>query len=575
MIAASLYIVVCTARNRLRLRLRRLREPRYLLGAIAGAAYLYFSFFARLRTARGGRRRTGPAAPVALASAMRAGMSGLGGLALLAIAALAWVLPFESGLLAFSEPEIQFLFPAPVTRRALLLHRMIRSQIGLLFGGAILGIALPSTSGYARLRTAVAMWLLLSTGKVYFTGVSLVRTKLVSRDARSRRAAWLPAGAIFAVTAIVAASLWRAFFPGPIASISDALDRIAAATSTGAARVALWPFVALARPIFAASAGEYLAGLAAASVVLAAAIVWVLQTDAAFEEAAAAAAERRAADLAAQASPYRASRTGLTLALSGRAELVFAWKAATQTLRSVDRVTILRLAVLVAAMTVSAMALGRNNGLSANAGAFALAATAFLILLAPQVLRVDMREDLRHLELLKTWPVRAAAIVRGELLWPGAILTAGAWVALAIAELLVGAALSTRLRPAWHLSAAAAIAIIAPSLIFAQLTIHNAAALIFPAWVPLGAQRPRGLDAMGQRLIMLGATWLLLILSLIPGAAAGAVVWFALRIFVGPAALVPAALACTGVVGIEVLLATEALGPAYEAIDLTAIERIE
>src|SRR5690349_1685878 len=153
MIAASLYIVVCTARNRLRLRLRRLREPRYLLGAIAGAAYLYFSFFARLRTARGGRRRAGPAAPVALASAIGAGISGLGGLALLAIAALAWILPFESGLLAFSEPEIQFLFPAPVTRRALLLHRMIRSQIGLLFGGAILGIALPSTSGYARLRT--------------------------------------------------------------------------------------------------------------------------------------------------------------------------------------------------------------------------------------------------------------------------------------------------------------------------------------------------------------------------------------------------------------------------------------
>ena len=33
----------------MRVRLRRLREPRYLIGAIVGVAYLYFSFFARFR----------------------------------------------------------------------------------------------------------------------------------------------------------------------------------------------------------------------------------------------------------------------------------------------------------------------------------------------------------------------------------------------------------------------------------------------------------------------------------------------------------------------------------------------
>ena len=44
----------------------------------------------------------------------------------------------------------------------------------------------------------------------------------------------------------------------------------------------------------------------------------------------------------------------------------------------------------------------------------------------------------------------------------------------------------------------AALAIVAPALVFAQFTIHNAVALIFPAWVPLGNQRPRGLDAMGS-----------------------------------------------------------------------------
>ena len=121
----------------------------------------------------------------------------------------------------------------------------------------------------------------------------------------------------------------------------------------------------------------------------------------------------------------------------------------------------------------------------------------------------------------------------------------------------------------------AAIAIVAPALVFAQLTIHNGVALMFPAWVPLGNQRPRGLDAMGQRLIMLGGTWLLLIVMMLPGAIAGAIVWFALGPFVGPAMLVPAAVVCTVIVGIEVLLATEALGPAYERLDVMAVERAE
>jgi hypothetical protein len=120
-----------------------------------------------------------------------------------------------------------------------------------------------------------------------------------------------------------------------------------------------------------------------------------------------------------------------------------------------------------------------------------------------------------------------------------------------------------------------AIAIVAPALVFAQLTVHNAVALMFPAWVPLGSQRSRGLDAMGQRLIMLGATWLLLIVMALPGAIAGALVWFALGWLVGPAVLVPAAVACSAIIAVEVLLATEAVGPVYERLDVLDVERNE
>jgi ABC-2 type transport system permease protein len=99
--------------------------------------------------------------------------------------------------------------------------------------------------------------------------------------------------------------------------------------------------------------------------------------------------------------------------------------------------------------------------------------------------------------------------------------------------------------------------------------------LVFPAWVAFGNWKARGVDAVGQRLIVVGGTTLLVALAAAPGALAGAVVWFAFNRLIGPIALVPAAVACAAVIGLEVLLTTEALGPAYEQLDITSVERAE
>src|SRR5579871_4502612 len=104
MISASLYITACSAKNRIRRRLARLREPRYLVGAIVGGLYLYFSFFARSRGRRAVRGRPPRALPAAVATLAAAGPT-LVGIAFLALATVAWLLPFDSGLLNFSEAE--------------------------------------------------------------------------------------------------------------------------------------------------------------------------------------------------------------------------------------------------------------------------------------------------------------------------------------------------------------------------------------------------------------------------------------------------------------------------------------
>src|SRR5262249_45018157 len=470
MFSASLYIIICSARNRLRVRLRRLREPRYLIGALVGTAYVYFSFFARFRVSSGTQRRRsarGAAPAILMLAAVREAAPGVVGLGLLAATALGWLLPFDSGLLEFSEPEIQFLFPAPVSRRGLLTHRLLRSQLGLLFSSVIAGVVLPSTSGFSRLRVAVAMWLLLSTAKVYYTGISLARSRLASRDGRVLRVAWLPVLTLTAALAIVGAAIARAFTTAPT-GFQDLLVRVGAVTTSGLSSIVLWPFIALARPLFAPWSAPYLIALVWSALVLVATVVWVLQIDAAFEDAAVAVSQRRAQQPKKEAVRYRVRSGALPLAMHGRAELAFAWKAATQTLRIVGRRAVVQVAAIAVSMTITALVLGRTGGFATFVGSFSMMACFFAVILAPQVLRVDMREDLRHLETMKTWPVRAAAVIRGELLWPGLLLTGVAWVAAVIAEVLTAGTWLRGTSLAWRGSVGVAFAIVAPALVFAQ-----------------------------------------------------------------------------------------------------------
>src|SRR5262249_33949843 len=147
------------------------------------------------------------------------------------------------------------------------------------------------------------------------------------------------------------------------------------------------------------------------------------------------------------------------------------------------------------------------RGGAAVACAVAVAIAAFTAVLGPQIVRADLRSDLLHLDVLKTWPVRPAAIVRGEISWPATLLTTIGWVAIACAAAFSPAAFP-RVAPATRVAVAAAAALLMPALVFAQYLVQNAAALVFPAWVPLGNQRPRGVDAMGQRIIMLGGALL-------------------------------------------------------------------
>ena len=148
MFDAASYVIWCTARNRLRARLRRLREPRYLIGAAVGLGYLFITLGIRQRLfqPRGPRRpsRTGSGDAASVTAAFSVLGPALGGVALAGLSLAAWILPFGSNLLSFSQAETALLVSAPLTRRQLVLYRMMRSQAAVLAGSLIMALAYPT-----------------------------------------------------------------------------------------------------------------------------------------------------------------------------------------------------------------------------------------------------------------------------------------------------------------------------------------------------------------------------------------------------------------------------------------------
>lgn len=575
MIAASFYVIVCTARNRVRARVRRLRQPRYAIGLLATLAYVYFSIF---RVGGGGRPvEPGPGPPPDIVAAMtQAGAIVTASLLVLATV-VAWFVPLGSGLLDFSRAEIQFLYPAPVHRRWLLVHRLLRSQLGLLFASLVPAVVFASGGAGGRLRFVASMWLVLVTLRLYFTGVNLARPRLNADDPRARWFARVPVILTMGIAAAIAIALGREFAARPVSTDLAALgDRLAALARVGPSAWLLTPFLALVRPLFVRDWSSYAAVLPGALAVVAVALLWVLESDQAFEAATEAAVEghdRRQSTLTRQR--YTSRATPWALRPRGSVEGALLWKAATESIRLLNvRALAWPLLPLTTFGLAGSVTGAFRHGLVQLLAAALLLMAGFVTAMGPQVVRSDLRRDLVHLDVLRTWPVDPGSLIRGAMLWPAACLTLVTWFGVVGATLLAPWAFP-EIVVTWRVASAGAALALAPALIAAQLVIHNGVALVFPAWVSLGGQRPRGLDAMGQRLITLGGSWFMLAIVSVPGAVAGGLIWTQLARVVGPLAMVPAAAVCSVVLLVESHALTSRLGPLFDRLDLTDIERVE
>ncbi|MGH7969746.1 MAG: putative ABC exporter domain-containing protein, partial [Limisphaerales bacterium] len=174
MYRALFYLQYHSIKNRLLMRLRRLKQPKYLAGGIVGALYFYFYFFRYLFGMHGSH-----AMVPKLAAATDLGFYESIGACLFFIAVtLTWLVPHERAALTFTEAEVAFLFPAPISRRGLIHFKLLRSQSAILFTTFFLMLVANRFGGRFWIHAA-GWWIILSTFNLHVLGSSFGRTMLL------------------------------------------------------------------------------------------------------------------------------------------------------------------------------------------------------------------------------------------------------------------------------------------------------------------------------------------------------------------------------------------------------------
>jgi len=577
MIGIFFFYLTRSFRNRIRNAVKRLRQPKYLISALVGLGYLYLMFFRQVFS--GPMRR--PPMPMGLPADLLPLIETVAAFALLFMVLFPWIWPGRGGGLRFTESEIQFLFPAPISRRALVNFRLFKMQLGILFGVLISFVVFGRGRFFDHpVYFVVTLWVIYSFLGLYNVGTSLIKMSLADHGiAGFKRQVWILAVLAGLVVSVV---VWVRGFVSPMPqndnmTLKDMVTWLVRITEAGPAYYFLYPFRTLVRPAFAAEPAIFLLRVLPALAIAGLVYLWVIWTDFSFEEASLERARKMAVRLeAARSGSWRSRprtipkgrRPLFDLSPAGFPFVAVFWK----NLISVGRLSTMRVLFSMVSMGIG-MAIvfsrsgNRGNVLPMIVGTMAMAMAGFLTMLGPMMIRDDFRSDLLQVDLLKTLPVTGWSMVLGEVLAPVALLSAIEWALLLIAAIVVPSigkiSLSITQRIEFGLSAA----LLLPCFSLVGILIQNAAVLIWPGWVELGKGRRQGIEAMGQRLITMAATILTLVLAVIPAGILFALVFFVGSWLIGMAILPICSLVAALAILSEAAFAIVWLGRIYDKFD--------
>jgi ABC-2 type transport system permease protein len=551
--------------------LRLVRHPKYLVFGLLGILTVGNQIFIRMLVPHPkGHAGADPHAAAQVAKVMTAFSSG----EMLLVAALVfvylvfvWAFGGNEVSLQYSEAEVQFLFPAPVTRKTLLQFKLVQSIAGTIFGSILLSLV--TGRGRHPIFFTVGLFLALSTHSLHRVASSFVRTSLAEHgtSALKRRAVTLVVAASLACGFVVAFVTTAATFPHLEDDPGKWLDPLVTWSQVHERSLSwiLLPLVAPARVMFAGSTQEFFRALPAALLLLALHYAWAMSSSIAFEEAAAESAEKRAKKLEAFRSGKKITRVGTRLfPLSARGAPWFAlfWKnlVASGVTRSTP---IAMVTVVFASFVTSSVAPPWAMPAGAVLATFAVA-VAFL---GPLGSKWDVRGDLDNLDLLRSYPLSGQDVVFGSVLAPLAVLTAWGWCLIASASLLIARSIHGE-KLVLFLASVVGSALFLPALVLFGLLVQNLLAISFPA-LTTHDTNARGFEASGQRMVSLLVMVLVLAVTLLPAALLVGLVVLVLGSLLGSLTPLVAGAAAAFSTFAEAWVALVLASKAFEKLDVT------
>jgi len=496
---------------------RRVRSPRYAIALGLGVVYVW-SFLIR------------PVNSGSLSEFLGQPTEMIVTLLIVLTLMSSWVFGADTTALAFSQAELSFLFPAPLSRRALIGYKLSRAQIAVVINVLIWvfilrrgGTALPSP-----LR-AVGIWLLFSTLNFHRLGAALVRSSWREHGRVAvRRHRWSIAFFVVLGLALLAGLVNGREALKAADGTAEFLAALGHILSVPPASIGLYPFHLIVAPTFARNVAEWSSVVWPALVMALIHVWWVWRTDTAFEDAAIEASAERARRIDVMRTrrtigainPPRAAKSTLRLASVGHPALAIFWKNMLCLRRTVQIHVFVGPVAMAVIIGPAASGGGADVGEMVALGALVL--VAMLLLFGGRLIRNDLRADMQHLPLIKSLPIAPGEIVLAEVASSAVPMAVFQIVLLAIVYVATLASHTTPL--ALHASAAAIIVtpIAVIALNAAVLTIQNGTAVLFPAWVRLGPTVNSGVEALGQNLLATIAMLLSLAIGMIP---AGLAAW--------------------------------------------------
>ncbi|MEP6836162.1 MAG: putative ABC exporter domain-containing protein [Gemmatimonas sp.] len=550
--SALRYLWVRSTSNRLRTQLKRVRNPRYAIAMLVGLLYFYWILIYNPRAnsdANPFANLMSSTFALPLASAL-----------LLFLVARWWLFKSDKSALAFSPAEVQFLFPAPISRRGLVHAKLMRSQVAILINIVIWTVLLRGNAASAHgWQRGLAFWFLFSTLSLHRLGAAIVRTNALEHERAGRRRSIVPA-AIFALmlggVAWGVISQWSVIAAASGVGAKAALQAVVDSLSQPIPSSALWPVRALLRPVFAPSAAVWLQMLPFSALVFALHYLWVLRLDASFEEAALEATQvraelvknvRTAGGIRKRSEKGKISRIP-KLAAMGRPEIAITWKNVAAAMRGTAwRAQTIMFAVLLTGFAIftSMQSEKMSELFLAMSGGWG----AMLVLIGPAGMRFDLRQDLQRLALLKAYPLSGAKIVAAEIAGVTILHSISIWILMVVPVTLLlvhPSMFDDKLQLPFVLGA---IALAIPAINALMFTVHNGAALLFPSWVRLGTEQ-RGFETMGQGLLTMLATSLTAAVALVFPVGLGILI-----LWLGSTALGPAGILVASLLGASLLFA--------------------